>query len=172
MRILVKERGINIKLVFCGSDKGNKRFIKDLIDRNNLNEYIYVFDFLERKETNFLYSKALALVFPTFIGPDNFPPLEAFGLGCPVIASAVPGAEEQIGDNALLFNPFSANDLADKIIYLRGNKPERDKMIKLGFEKAKKWNSNDYARSLLSVADKYRPYSRCYDLKTYKTMYA
>lgn len=172
MRIIVKEKHIDIKLTLCGSDKGNKRFIQKLIDKNNLNENVYVFDFLERSEINFLYSKAIAMVFPTYIGPDNFPPLEAFGLGCPVIASSVQGAKEQLGDNALLFDPFSVDDLVDKILMIRNDRTKRDLLIKQGFEKAKSWNSNDYAKSLLSTVEKYRPYSRCYDLKTYRTMYA
>ena len=34
-----------------------------------------------------LYRHAFALAYVTFFGPENLPPLEAFGLGCPVVAS-------------------------------------------------------------------------------------
>ena len=52
-----------------------------------------------------IYAQSEAMVFPTFFGPDNLPPLEAFAVGCPVVASQVQGAEEQLGDAAILFNP-------------------------------------------------------------------
>lgn len=172
MRSLIIEKKMDIRLVLCGSDKGNKRFIKNLINEYQLNDHIYTFDFLERGELNFLYSKAFAMVFPSFMGPDNLPPLEAFGLGCPVIAAAVEGAQEQLSNNALLFDPFNPDDLMDKIIYLKNNKKIRDELIKKGIEKAGSWTSDDYVKSLISKAEKYRPYSRCFDLRTYRSMFS
>jgi glycosyltransferase involved in cell wall biosynthesis len=56
-----------------------------------------------------------AKIFLSYFGPDNFPPLEAFVLGCPVIAADVPGAREQIGEAALLFDPSNPSDIAAKI---------------------------------------------------------
>ena len=50
------------------------------------------------------YKYAVALVMPTFFGPTNIPPLEAFALGCPVITSNIYGIPEQVGDAALLVN--------------------------------------------------------------------
>jgi glycosyltransferase involved in cell wall biosynthesis len=172
MNILIKEKQMDIQLVLCGSDKGNKRFIENQIHHHQLSNHVFLFDFLDRNDLNYLYSKALALVYPTFVGPDNFPPLEAFGLGCPVIASAVEGAQEQLGDCALLFDPFSKNDLTEKIMLIRNDQNLRNVLIQKGYEKARCWNSNDYASSLLKVVENYRPYSLCYDLKTYRTMYA
>jgi glycosyltransferase involved in cell wall biosynthesis len=42
------------------------------------------------------------LRYPSFFGAENLPPLEAFALGCPVIAADMPGAREQLGDAAIL----------------------------------------------------------------------
>lgn len=172
MRSLINERNVNMNLVLCGSDKGNKRFVQKLVHKYQLNDNVFIFDFLERSEINYLYEKAFAMVFPSHIGPDNLPPLEAFGLGCPVLASAVEGAEEQLGNNALFFDPFNADDLIEKILLIKNDPTRRNDLIQRGLQKAKNWTSDDYAKSLISVVEEYRPYSCCYDLKTYKTMFA
>ena len=76
-----------------------------------------------------LYTNAFSLVYPSFFGPENMPPLEAFALGCPVIASEVSGAKEQLGNAAILFDPRDENDLARKIKLLYNNKKYRKMLI-------------------------------------------
>ena len=49
-----------------------------------------------------LYTEALALVMPTYFGPTNLPPLEAFQTGTPVLYSDLPGMREQVGDAAIM----------------------------------------------------------------------
>ena len=70
----------------------------------------------------------MALIFPSFFGPDNVPPLEAFALGCPVLASRVAGAEEQLRSGALLFDPTDPTDIADKVVAV-GSDPELRKKL-------------------------------------------
>ena len=54
---------------------------------------------------------------PSFLGPTNIPPIEAFLHACPVLLSDVYAAREQCKNNALYFNPNSV-----KSIYLAINK--------------------------------------------------
>ena len=96
--------------------------------------------FVSREELNALYEGALALIFPSFFGPDNIPPLEAFALGCPVLASRVAGAEEQLGSAALLFDPTVPTDIADKVFALRSDPALRKQLTKEG-EKIAQWRS-------------------------------
>ncbi len=65
-----------------------------------------------------LYAASAGLVMPTFFGPTNIPPLEAWHYGRPVITSDIPGIREQIGDAGLLVNPRSAPDLAQAMLRL------------------------------------------------------
>ena len=62
-----------------------------------------------------MYKNAFALVYASFLGPNNIPPLEACALGCPVVAANIPGAFEQMGDAAAFFDPKDEYDLAEKI---------------------------------------------------------
>ena len=52
---------------------------------------------------------------PTFFGPTNIPPIEAFNYGCPVLISDIFASREQCGNSALYFNPNEINQIADKI---------------------------------------------------------
>ena len=42
-------------------------------------------NFLPDEEISYLYKNCLAVVMPTYFGPTNIPPLEAFKLGIPTI---------------------------------------------------------------------------------------
>jgi len=59
-----------------------------------------------------LYTLSAGLVMPTFFGPTNIPPLEAWHFGRPVIASDIRGHRQQIGDAGLLVDPRSPQALA------------------------------------------------------------
>ena len=83
-----------------------------------MQKQIKILGFVKREELIALYENAMALVYATYFGPENLPPLEAFALGCPVIASSVPGSEEQIGDCALLFDPSDHSKLAEHILFI------------------------------------------------------
>jgi glycosyltransferase involved in cell wall biosynthesis len=61
------------------------------------------------------YRRARALVMPTFFGPTNIPPLEAFAAGCPVAVSNIYGMPEQMNGAALLFDPNSVDEIAGAI---------------------------------------------------------
>jgi glycosyltransferase involved in cell wall biosynthesis len=60
-----------------------------------------------------LYTLSAGLVMPTFFGPTNIPPLEAWHFGRPVITSDIRGVREQIGDAGILVNPRSPEALAN-----------------------------------------------------------
>lgn len=164
---ILRQRGTRIRLVLCGADKGNRGFVEDRIRSLDLGGRVRIVDFLPRPDVNALYRAALALVFPTFIGPDNLPPLEAFALGCPVLASSVEGAAEQMGDAALFFNPAEPATLADRVQELLAGEALRRELVGRGRVRAQGWGPAEYARALLGLADRYRPYQQCFSLRDY-----
>ena len=62
------------------------------------------------------------LLYQSFFGPENLPPLEAFALGCPVIAANVSGAVEQLGDAAILVDPKTLEEIAGAIRTLHNDR--------------------------------------------------
>ena len=68
----------DIYFIFCGYDNGNLEYIKQLINRNNLNNYIKIFDYLNNFQLISLYLNCDGVIMPTFIGHTTIPMYEAF----------------------------------------------------------------------------------------------
>lgn len=158
-KIVRNRTGWDLGTVFAGSDKGNCDYVKDYAKRLGLDKSVKVIGFVEQSELAQLYKNAFCLTYATFCGPDNLPPLEAFALGCPVVASDVPGAGEQLGDAALLFPPHDAQILAEHIIALR-DIPVRNRLLAAGFVRAKQHTCSDYGRGILASLDEFAPVRR------------
>ena len=82
----------------------------------NLENQVRFTGFVSNEEINYLYSQSLALVMPTYFGPTNMPPLEAFKLNVPVLYSDLPGLRDQVNGAALLLN---LNDPKSLVINLK-----------------------------------------------------
>lgn len=162
LKILVERELTDFSVVFTGSDMGNLRYIQETATNLGLHERVLFYGFVPRNELIRLYRDAFALVFPSFFGPDNLPPLEAFALNCPVIAAQVPGSEEQLGNAALLFDPGDESQLVDAIEALRTIPGVRENLIAEGKVRARQWTAHDYALGLLDLVEQFRPIRRCW----------
>jgi glycosyltransferase involved in cell wall biosynthesis len=113
---LLRERGVKKRLVLCGSDRGARSRLEALIVQYNLTDQVSILGFVDSAELGALYHSALALVMPTYFGPTNLPPLEAWAVGTPVI---YPEAfKAYVGNAAILFDYDSPASLADAIVSL------------------------------------------------------
>jgi glycosyltransferase involved in cell wall biosynthesis len=146
-----------------GSNKGNENYIRKLISKLELSSQVHILGFVPQEDMIGFYQNALALAFMTFFGPDNLPPLEAFALRCPVIASKVSGAEEQLGDAALLVDPKSPDQIAEAINKLYNSPDLRKTLIELGSKRAQKWTGQDFIRGIFSILDEFEAVRRCWE---------
>jgi glycosyltransferase involved in cell wall biosynthesis len=162
LRILRDRHGIRLPVVFCGSDKGNLEHVHETAARLKLDEDVVFLGFVTREELVWLYRHAWALAYISFFGPDNLPPLEAFALGCPVIAANVEGAAEQLGDAALWVDPADAEGIADAIKRLSGSGSLRQELIARGHERARQFTARDYIREVFRLLDEFEPLRRCW----------
>jgi len=101
-------------------------------------------------------------VYLSFFGPENLPPLEAFSVGCPVIASRVNGASEQLGDAALHVSSTNSDEIALAIKSLMDDLQQRQLLLARGFERAKKATSNDYVSQVFALLDEFEPIRRAW----------
>jgi glycosyltransferase involved in cell wall biosynthesis len=162
LKILREKFDLDFNLVLTGADKGNLDYVKETAQELGIADRITYFGFVETSFLRGLYQHAFALVYPTFFGPDNLPPLEAFALGCPVIASCVSGAEEQLGSAALLFDPKKPAEIAQRVKELYDNPTVREDMIRLGRERALRWTATDYVQRVFGIIDDFEPIRRCW----------
>ena len=54
------------------------------------------------------------MVMPSYFGPTNMPPLEAFAMKTPVVVSDLPGIRDQVGEAALLVEPENPKALSEE----------------------------------------------------------
>ena len=101
----------NLKLIFTGSDKGNKNYIMSILKELKLENNVIDLGFVTTEELKFLYLNSSGLAMPTLLGPTNMPLLEAAELNCPVACSNFPGHVEQLGEYGYYFNPESPEDI-------------------------------------------------------------
>lgn len=154
---------IPLSLVFVGSDKNNLSYIQKMTRDLHLDEAVHFLGFVSREDLIDLYSNAFALIYPTFFGPENLPPLEAFALGCPVIASNVSGAEEQLGDAALLVDPKSPEQIANAILILYNSPDLRKTLIERGLKRAQTWTGPDFVKGIFQILDEFEGIRRCWE---------
>lgn len=159
---ILRRRGLDLTAVFVGSDKGSRAHVERLADRLGLSDRIRILGFVDRDELIALYRRALALTYVTFFGPENLPPLEAFALGCPVIASSVAGAEEQLGDAALLVDPKNEGELADAVARLHADPSLRAMLVERGRQRARRFTTADFVSEGLRLLDEFEAIRRCW----------
>ncbi len=162
VRLLRDKYQLVFPVVFVGSDKGNQSYIRQRVAELGLSAQVHFLGFVPQEDLISLYRKAFALTYLTFFGPENLPPLEAFALGCPVVASQVPGAQEQFGNAALLVDPKDPEQIALAIKSLYEDHTLRHTLIQRGLERALKWTGEDYVKGVFSILDEFEPIRCCW----------
>ena len=162
LKTLQQKYALELPLVLVGSDPGNKSYVEAVAKQLDLSSRVHFLGFVPQEDMASLYRNAFALTFMTFFGPDNLPPLEAMSLGCPVIASDVPGAQEQLGDAAFLVDPKKPEDIASAIKLLWEDNSLRQNLIARGLARSQKWTVEDYAKQIFAVIDEFEAIRRCW----------
>jgi glycosyltransferase involved in cell wall biosynthesis len=160
MKDLKDRHGLDLQLVLTGSDRKNQPFIIQKIVQLGLEKQVILTGFVKQLDLPPLYKRAAALVFPSLFGPENFPPLEAFALECPVIAGRIPGAEEQMGDAAILVDPTNHELWSDAVVQILQNEELRATLIARGKKRALAFGPAEFAAELLRLFDEFMLYRR------------
>jgi glycosyltransferase involved in cell wall biosynthesis len=160
LKMLVEQQQMDFSVVLTGADKGNMKFVMQTATGMGLEDRVRNLGFVAREELIYLYQNAFALAYPSFFGPDNIPPMEAFALGCPVIAAGVSGAREQMGDAALFFDPNNEAELAARIKELQSTPGLRETLIQRGRARAGQWTAREYVRRIFQLADEFQSMRR------------
>jgi glycosyltransferase involved in cell wall biosynthesis len=111
--LILKNEGIDTTLVFAGGsqgDQGNREYIEQFVQQHALESQVRFLGFVAAEDMRGLYEGCRAVVMPTYFGPTNLPPLEAWLTGKPLIYSA--HLAQQAGDAAILCDPDKAGEWA------------------------------------------------------------
>ena len=154
--ILKKKHKTHLDVVFSGGDKGYKQIVIDYAKKLDVIDRIKFVGFISNKELFSHYKNCLALVMPTFFGPTNIPPLEAFKLGTPVIYSDLEGLRDEIGNAALRIDLHDPNSLANGILNLLENQVLRKNLVEAGFKFYKENEKFDRLNLLNNIVYNFR----------------
>ncbi len=151
---ILRADGSSLKLVFSGSDKGNRAYVESYVNQLGLQEHVGFAGFVDTNILHQLYLNAHALVYASLLGPDNLPPLEAMALGCPVVSAAFAGAREQMGDAALYFDGLDAQDLVSQVRKL-DDAALKQRLIANGRTLVQSRTPDEYVKKIIEALDRF-----------------
>lgn len=161
---IMKEQNINLKVVFCGMDRGNKNYILKQIEELDLQNEVIILDYVNQSQLASLYKNAYALVYPCLAGPDSMAALEALYFDCPVLISNHLGYNQQLKKAALYFNPLDEADIVSKIQQLN-DLATKDDLINKGHAIIKENTAQKYIDKFLNIMDSFYLTRQCWSLE-------
>jgi glycosyltransferase involved in cell wall biosynthesis len=166
LALLKRDYQLEVPVVFCGTSAGpiGKRTFQQVraqVKHLAVDNQVFYLGYVRDDDMSALYARAEALIMPTFFGPTNIPPLEAWSFGCPVITSDIRGIREQMGDAALLVDPRSVESIALGIARLWKDQNLRQNLIVRGRDRLASNTPVDYANRLKAIIDEAKDRVRC-----------
>jgi len=156
LRALEERHGLRVGAIFSGGDQGNLDHVKSLVSKMHFEDRVRFIGFVDNEEIPELYRQSVALVMPSYFGPTNLPPLEAFELDVPVLYSDKAGLRDQVGDAALLMDLNDPGSMADHLTNLINESQLRIRLTKAGRERLNYFDSVDRLGILKRVIDDFR----------------
>jgi len=161
---LEQQFGRNVGAIFSGKDEGNMAHVKKVVSDLGLQDRVRFAGFVPAAEIPYLYRQSLALVMPTYFGPTNLPPLEAFSLGVPVLYSDMAGLRDQVGEAALLMDLSDPASMARHLDALLTNPQLREQLVQRGREVLSRNDDRSRLSVLTSVVVEFQRKRACWGL--------
>tara|TARA_B100000795_G_scaffold130535_1_gene97413 strand:+ start:868 stop:2121 length:1254 start_codon:yes stop_codon:yes gene_type:complete len=142
LKILKENYGVIISAFFAGGDGGNLTYVKKIAYELDVLDQLIFAGFVEDDMVPHIYNNSIALVMPTYFGPTNIPPLEAFALGVPVLYSDLQGLRDQVEGAALLLDLNNPDSMAVHINKLINDKEFKKNLVIAGKQKLKVYDDD------------------------------
>lgn len=162
LKILRDDKNIKVNVVFTGADRPVKKYIIEEINKRDLNDQVVFAGLVTSQELKYLYTRSQGLIYASLLGPNNIPPYEAVYLQKPVIISDIPGHREQMGNAALYFDPYSAQELAECIYTLLTDENAGRELSRNSEELHKKLLEYSYPKTMFSILDEVYEMRKCW----------
>jgi FkbM family methyltransferase len=110
----------DFKLVFTGDRRNWSGWpkVSETINRLGLSQHVVCLDYVPVEHLAGIYKNAAFCVMPSIFEASSYPVIEAQLLGCPAMCSNVTSLPELTRNGAgLLFDPFDAEDMAEKMLF-------------------------------------------------------
>ncbi|BDG05823.1 glycosyltransferase family 4 protein [Anaeromyxobacter oryzae] len=104
--------GFDLPLVLTGMDAADAAPIRGEIERLRLQDQVISLGYVPRERIRLLLGRAEFMMFPSLFEGFGIPVVEAMAAGCPVACARATSLPEVIGDEGLMFDPESVEDIA------------------------------------------------------------
>ena len=141
------------KLLMADLDQS---FLDDIIERNhieNIRKNIVIPGYIINSDLPYIYNNAFAFLYTSLRESFGIPLLEAMACGTPVITSNTSSMPEIGGQHAILVNPESSNEIAQKMLELENNDALYRAQEDIGLKRAALFSWRQTAEQLLNVYD-------------------
>ena len=152
--IYIEKSDVKRKLLMADLDKD---YLDDIIERNhieNIRNNIVMPGYIVNSDLPYIYNSAFAFLYTSLRESFGIPLLEAMACGTPVITSNTSSMPEIGGKDAILVNPESPEEIAEKMLLLEKDDQFYRKQEEYGVNRAQLFSWRLTAESLLNVYEK------------------
>ncbi len=149
--LLANDESFKHKLVLAGKPGFGFEQIKKEIKKLNLGNKVIITGYVSDEALSGYYKHASLFVFPSNYEGFGIPILEAFASGVPVICSKSSSLPEVACKAAKYFNPVKPAQMAEVIKEVLKSKIEKERLVKLGKERARAYSWEKTAKSVIEI---------------------
>ena len=124
---------------------------KIFISRLGVEKQVIQISFKNDSELAYIYKNALVYVLPSLYEGFGLTALEAFSMGCPVVASDTSSIPEVCGKAAMYINPKDNKSIKNTVEKVIEDGKLRNDLSKLGLEQVEKFSWNKTVKETLNV---------------------
>ena len=139
------------KLLMADLDKA---YLDSIIERNrieNIREHIVMPGYIVNSDLPYIYNSAFAFLYTSLRESFGIPLLEAMACGTPVITSNTSSMPEIAGNDAILINPESPEEITEKMLRLEYDEAYYNTQKEIGLKRAELFSWRKTAEQLLNL---------------------
>lgn len=150
----LEKSNVKRKLLMADLDQ---EYLDDIITRNqieNIRRRIVMPGYIVNSDLPYIYNNAFAFLYTSLRESFGIPLLEAMACGTPVITSNTSSMPEIGGPDAMLVNPESSDEIAEKMLLLETDDTLYRRQEEIGIKRAQQFSWQQTAEQLLTVYEK------------------
>jgi glycosyltransferase involved in cell wall biosynthesis len=151
---IVLRRHPNCHLLLTGQKQHEFERVMQQVNELGLQDRVRHLGYVETGVLAAVYRLATLVVVPTLFESISIPVFESFLIGAPVCASNVVALPEQVGDAGVLFDPYSVEDMAQKICATLDDPGLRSDLAVRGKQRVERLTLDRYAEQLAVVLER------------------